>query len=93
MSDIHLKRAHGTTLTKAKKAAQNIADQMEASLELEMEWEGNTLWFERKGVNGMIEVSKTEIHIEVKLGIMLKPFKVKIQEAIERNMDQLFQKG
>ncbi len=93
MSDIHIKRAHGTTLVKAKKAAQNIADKMQDSLELETEWDGNTLWFERTGVNGMIEVSKTEITIEVKLGMMLKPFKAKIQETIEQNMDKLFSKA
>ncbi len=93
MADINIKRAHGTTLAKAKKAALGIAQQLEDKFELECDWDGNCANFTRTGVNGTLEVSKTDVEIEIKLGLLFKPFKGPIQSAIEQNLDKMFDGG
>ena len=90
MADIHIKRAYGTTLAKAKKAALTIATQLEKKFELETDWDGNCCTFERAGVDGELVVDKTNIDIEITLGFLFKPFKGKIQAAIEENLNTLF---
>jgi putative polyhydroxyalkanoate system protein len=90
MADIHIKRAHGTTLAKAKKSAQSIAAQLEKKFELETDWDGDACSFERAGVSGELTVDKTNVEIEIRLGLLFKAFKGNIQSAIEENLDKTF---
>jgi putative polyhydroxyalkanoate system protein len=90
MADIHIKRAHGTTLAKAKKSAQGIAKQLEEKFSLETDWDGDCCSFERAGVSGDLTVDKSHVHIEITLGILMKAFKGPIQGAIEENLDKMF---
>ena len=90
MADIHIKRVHGTTLAKAKKAAHSIATQLEKKFELETDWDGDCCTFERAGVSGELYVDKTHVEIEITLGLLFKAFKGSIQSAIEENLDKTF---
>jgi putative polyhydroxyalkanoate system protein len=90
MADIHIKRAHGTTLAKAKKSAQGIAKQLEEKFDLETDWDGDCCSFERAGVDGELVVDKTHVDIEIRLGLLMRAFKGPIQAAIEENLTKLF---
>jgi putative polyhydroxyalkanoate system protein len=90
MADIHIKRAHGTTLAKAKKSAHTIAAQLEKKFELETDWDGDCCTFERSGVSGELYVDKTHVEIEITLGFLFKAFKGNIQGAIEENLNTMF---
>jgi len=88
MSDIAFVRAHALPLAKAKALVQKAADALAAEHQLQNEWHGNTLRFQRSGVNGEIHVTDSQIHLDVTLGFLLKPFKVKFVGEIERNLDK-----
>jgi putative polyhydroxyalkanoate system protein len=88
MSDIAFIRNHGVPIAKAKALVQKAADALAAEHHLESEWHGNTLRFQRSGVNGQIHVSDSKIHLDVSLGFLLKPFKAKFVGEIEQNLDK-----
>ncbi|MDZ4255414.1 MAG: polyhydroxyalkanoic acid system family protein [Sulfuritalea sp.] len=90
MSEIRVTRAHGTTLKKARKGAEHIAEELSEEFGLDHEWEGNTLRFQRVGVAGHIEVSKKEVEIYVKLGFLLMALGPRIEREIERFCDENF---
>jgi len=88
MSDIVFVRQHALPLTKAKSFVQKAADSLAADYQLQSEWHGNTLRFERSGVNGQIHVTDSTVHLDVSLGFLLKPFKAKFVGEIERQLDK-----
>lgn len=89
MSDIKLVRTHSLPLAKAKALAQKTADALAAEYDLTNEWHGDTLRFHRSGVDGQMHVTDSEIRLDVTLGFLLRAFKGKIVERIERNFDEL----
>jgi putative polyhydroxyalkanoate system protein len=90
MADISLQRKHKLGLKKAKEAAQKVADELADSFDMESEWQGNTLNFERSGVNGQLVVTKDGVSVDAKLGFLLSAFKPKIEEQINKNFDKYF---
>lgn len=89
MSDIKLVRSHSLPIAKAKALVQKAADSLSAEYNLSGEWHGNTLRFHRTGVDGQMHVTASEIRLDVTLGFLLKAFKGKFVDHIERNFDKL----
>ncbi len=90
MADIVLNRKHKLGLKKAREAAQKVADDLAESFDMESEWDGNTLRFERSGVNGKLVVTKDSVAVDAKLGFLLSAFKPKIEAHINENFDKYF---
>jgi putative polyhydroxyalkanoate system protein len=89
MPDIRIARAHSLPLSRAKAAAQAAADDLAQRFELSSRWEGDTLHFRRSGVQGRIEVSATQIALEISLGLLLKGFKSSIEQSVGKRLDEL----
>lgn len=89
MSDIKYVRRHSLPLKEAKKVAQKTADDLAEEYDLKSEWSGDTLRFHRSGVEGHMHVTASEIDLNVRLGFLLKPFKAKFEQHIERHLDEL----
>jgi putative polyhydroxyalkanoate system protein len=89
MADVKLTREHGMTLAQAKKVAQKVADDMAKEYDLESEWDGDTLNFQRAGVKGFLEVDAKIMNVEVTLGFLFKPFAGKFKETMGGNFDKL----
>ena len=49
MSEIRVVRPHHTTLKKARKGAEHIAEELGEEFGLDHEWDGDTLRFQRMG--------------------------------------------
>ena len=90
MADIEVRRAHSLSLEEARKVAQQLADQLKDQFQLDSEWHGNTLKFNRSGVKGHVHVSDKDVALEISLGLMLKAFKGKIQSEVTKNMEKMF---
>lgn len=88
MSDIHIIRSHHLSLAHAKKAVQEAADDLAAEYDLESHWQGNTLHFERSGLQGSMKVSAAAIELDVKLGFLLRAFSGKFEGHIRRHLDE-----
>ncbi len=90
MADIHLKRKHGLGLKKARAAAQKVADDLSSEYGVASEWDGNVLRFSRSGVQGELAVTKDEVRLDARLGLLLSAFKPKIEEHVNENFDRYF---
>lgn len=88
MADIRIARAHCLPLSRAKAIAQAAADDLGRRYDVTSHWQGDTLLFKRAGVNGRIEVSPTQIALEVKLGLLLKGFRGSIEQSIGQHLDK-----
>jgi putative polyhydroxyalkanoate system protein len=89
MADIKMIKYHALPLAKAKQLVQKAADDLGKEYDLTSEWHGHTLRFHRSGVEGHMKVTAADIHLDVTLGFLLKPFKAKFVERIEHNFDRL----
>jgi putative polyhydroxyalkanoate system protein len=89
MSDINLIRSHSLSIANAKALVQRAADGLATEYDLESEWHGNTLRFQRTGVDGQMLVTDSDIELNVTLGLLMKPFKGKFVDRIERDLDKL----
>ena len=89
MADIKMIKYHELPLAKAKQLVQKAADDLGSEYDLASEWHGDTLRFHRSGVEGQMKVTTSEIHLDVSLGFLLRPFKAKFVEHIEHNFDRL----
>lgn len=89
MADIKMIKYHALPLAKARQIVQKAADDLGEEYNLTSEWHGDTLRFHRAGVEGQMKVTASEIHLDVTLGFLLKPFKAKFVEHIEHNFDHL----
>lgn len=89
MADIKMIKFHDLPIAQAKALVQKAADDLGAEYNLTSEWRGDTLRFHRSGVEGHMKVTASEIHLDVTLGFLLKPFRAKFVEHIEHNFDQL----
>ena len=90
MSEIRVVRPHHTTLKKALKGAEHIAEELGEEFSLDHEWDGQTLRTQRMGVSGNIEVGKKEDEIYVKLGCLLTALGPRIEHEINRFCDENF---
>lgn len=89
MADIRIARAHGLPVSRAKAAAQAAAEHLSRQYALSSQWEGDTLHFHRTGVRGWIEVSPSQIALEIHLGFLLKGLKAAIEQSVGRRLDEL----
>ena len=90
MSDIKIRRAHSMPHDKARAAAEKMAKRLQKEFDLDYEWDGDVLVFERSGVNGELTVASKHVEMEVKLGFLLKMMKPTIERHINDNLDQIF---
>src|SRR4051812_40035534 len=90
MADIEIRRTHALGMTAARAAAERMAEHLGRKFDLKGDWKGDTLHFERPGVNGSLAVGEQDVHLSVALGFLLKAMKGSIQAAVEQELDKLF---
>jgi putative polyhydroxyalkanoate system protein len=89
MSVIDIHRAHSLDKSHAREAAETLAKDLSRQFDVNYEWEGDRLRFKRSGIKGKLEISEQELHIHLELGLMLRPFKSRIEQEIHSQLDQI----
>lgn len=87
MSQIRIRREHELGRNDARSLAEELARELSERHELEWHWQEDVLVFHRPGVNGEISVSENLVDVEVRLGILLVPFKSSIEGELLRQLD------
>lgn len=90
MASIEITRSHSKPLKEAKMAVERVAQHIAEKFDVEYDWTGNTLNFNRSGVDGHIAVSAKEIHVSVNLSFMLMMIKSSVDREIHRYLDDEF---
>ena len=90
MSEIDIRREHALPLKDAKAKVERIAEAIAERFDVTYGWRGNTLHFERSGVDGAIAVSAKAVHVTARLGFFLFAIKPAIEREIHRVIDEQF---
>ena len=90
MSTIRITRKHKKPLAQARKAVEQVAKSIGKKFDVTYAWEGDTLHFERSGVNGHIALTKGEVTVTVVLGFLLFAIRGPIEAEIGRRLDEEF---
>ena len=93
MATISIARKHSLSHKKARAVAEKIAKDLNKRFDLDYEWDGDHIEFERPGVIGHMSVAKERIALEVSLGWLLTPLKPAIEREITAQLDKLLDKG
>lgn len=90
MSSIDILHAHSLPHAKARKAVQEVADKLSERFGIKYEWQGDTLNFNRAGVDGKIALGGSDLRVTANLGFLMSAFKGPIEEEIRRVLDERF---
>jgi putative polyhydroxyalkanoate system protein len=92
MAEINIVHEHDLPPKKAREAAQQVADKIAEEYDLDVEWEGDVLHFERSGVQGRMTLQKQQVHMVIKLGFLMSAFSSTIEAKVTENMKKVFSK-
>ena len=82
MSTIKIVRKHNLSHTKARAVAEKIAKDLQKRFELEYEWDGDEVDFERPGVSGRLAVAKDQFLLDGNRGWLLTLLKPAVEKGI-----------
>ncbi|MEL6544401.1 MAG: polyhydroxyalkanoic acid system family protein [Myxococcota bacterium] len=88
MADIEMSRDHSLGADGATERLKGIEPKLKEKYGVTLAWSGPVADVKGKGVSGKITVEEAKVALQLKLGLMLKPLKGKIQEGIERQVDK-----
>jgi len=90
MSTIHIVRKHKKSATEAKAAVNRVAKSIAKKFDVTHDWDGDTLHFERTGVHGSIALTKGQVTVTAKLGLLLFAIKGPVENAVNEYLDREF---
>lgn len=74
----------------AQSAADELAEDLAEKFDIDYGWDGDFIHFERPGVDGSIQVSAENIHIQARLGLMLSFLQRRIENEIKGYLSSHF---
>lgn len=90
MSAIDIVHAHTLSPAKARKAVEEVAKKLSERFDMQYRWEGDTLHFQRSGVDGHIVLAPKQLHVTAQLGFLLSMMKDPVEKEIRRVLDERF---
>lgn len=88
MPDIELTRSHTRGLDEGREAVEKVAQQLEADLEVDYQWNGDTLLFEGAGAEGQILVEEDTVEVVINLSAFLKPVQARVEKEAGAYLDR-----
>jgi putative polyhydroxyalkanoate system protein len=89
MSVIYIRRSHTLDKEHARSAAETLAKDLSQQFDVSYRWDGDVLRFKRSGVKGQLTIEHSALHMHLELGLLLRPFKSKIEQEIHAQLDEL----
>lgn len=90
MPSIDITHDHDKSPAQARKAIEQVAKKLAERFEVEYGWVGDTLNFNRAGVDGKIELLPKTLRVSADLGFMLSMMKGPIEAEIRRVLSEKF---
>lgn len=89
MSSIDINRRHSLDHDHAREAAETLAKDLSKQFDVDYNWDGDVMRFKRSGVKGHLNVLPEELQVHLELGLMLRPFRSRIESEIQSQLDNL----
>ncbi|TNC81612.1 MAG: poly(3-hydroxybutyrate) depolymerase [Oleiphilus sp.] len=88
MSVIQLSRAHDQDLAHAKAYAEEIAQSLSEKFGVKYQWDDLIVSFKGAGAKGYLSIADQHVEVRMELSFMLRPFKGRIEQEINRHLDE-----
>lgn len=88
MTDIHIKRKHNFGKEKCISMAEELGKKIQGALGGEVTRDGDSFRFKTSMASGELRAGEDEIEVSVKLGMLGKALKPKIEAEIEKACDK-----
>jgi len=92
MSVIDVTRHHNLDHEHALSAANGLVEDLARDYDVHYQWQGDQVDFHRTGVKGSIQVRPSTLRVQVRLGLLLRPLKGKIEKEIHKHLDNLVER-
>ncbi|OZG74894.1 poly(3-hydroxybutyrate) depolymerase [Hahella sp. CCB-MM4] len=89
MSVIEITRDHTMDIEHAKETANELAVSLSERFSVDYQWQDNVLKFKRSGIKGQLEVTPGKLHIRLELGLLVRPFKDRIEQEVHNHLDNM----
>lgn len=90
MSRITVTRNHDFGLEGARTKLNELTGTLAEKYGVKATPRGDTVGVSGKGIDGEVRITETTVTLDLKLGLMLRPMKGKIEAGIHRQMDKYF---
>ena len=90
MSDIKIEYPHQKTADEISELVDSLRDEVLIKLGLSGGWTNDQFEVEGKGVKGRLVNQNGQLLIELKLGLLVRPFKSKIESKIREKLAAYF---
>ena len=87
---IDIKKKHDKSLEEAQEIADQLAQDLADKFDINYGWDGDTIVFERFGVNGEIDVDEDVVHVRARLNFLLSYLQPAVEKEIHRYLDEHF---
>ncbi len=89
MSSIDVHRSHSLDQAHAREAAESLARDLSEKFDVDYKWDGDIMRFQRSGANGHLDITPDDLHVHLELGMILRPFKGRIEQEINSQLDKI----
>lgn len=89
MSVIDVHHAHALDKAHARQLAETLAEDLSRQFQMQYQWEGDVMTFRRSGVRGQLTLTQDDLHVHLELGVVLRPFRQRIEQEIRSQLDQV----
>ena len=89
MSQIQIRKRHGLNHAQVRAIAEKIAASLAAEYHADYYWQDDELKFRSPGFEGQLHVGKDDVEIRVRLGMLLRPLRGKIESGIRARLDAI----
>ena len=90
MASIDIQHPHSKTPAQARKAVESMAKKLAERFDMDYGWDGDTLNFNRSGVDGKIALLADKLRVTANLGFLLSAMKGPIEQEIRRVLSEKF---
>ncbi len=89
MAEIRIERPHSLGKAEAKKRVQDLEPKLKTKYGVELAWNGDgEAQVKGTGVSGLLRVAESNVAVDLKLGLLLRPMAGKIRGALEHQIDK-----
>ena len=88
MSNIQIHRHHGLDADEARRRIDSIAPMLKDKYGVSLTWSGQRAEISGRGVSGFATVDATDLELNLKLSLLLRPLAGVIRGAIEKSIDE-----
>ena len=88
MADVTVRRAHRHSIDEVKQRFAAVEQKLKERFGVVLAWSGANAEIKGRGVSGSVTISGTDVAIDLKLGLLVRPFAGRIREGLERELEE-----